>query len=186
MIVLVDMDDTMTDLLGAWCSWLNQTYGTHVSPKDVTDWEVYKFFPTLTQKQVFDVLSSEEFWKTVRPKEGAVECLKQILDDGDEVFIVTAANYDSIKFRFDFIIKRYFPFIKPQYFIMARNKQMVKGDILVDDGVHNLEGGEYDKILVSVPHNSNYDANSNGMQRAETWKDVYKIIQKIKHKRGLQ
>lgn len=53
---------------------------------------------------------------------------------------------------------------------------MIKADFLIDDGVHNHEGGDYFKILVSAPHNRGYDAEANGMVRSENWKFTYDTI----------
>ena len=79
MIILVDMDDTIEELLPAWCRWLNKYYGTSVNPDNITDWEVAKFFPELTIEQVFSpLIDNSSFWKTVKPKPGAVKYLKKL------------------------------------------------------------------------------------------------------------
>jgi len=52
-------------------------------------------------------------------------------------------------------------------------------DFLLDDGTHNLEGGNYNKILFTAPHNKSYDTYKNNMYRADCWKDVYNIIHKL-------
>ena len=38
--ILIDIDDTIEDLLAAWCKWLNDLYGLNVKPDEVTDWDV--------------------------------------------------------------------------------------------------------------------------------------------------
>lgn len=60
--------------------------------------------------------------------------------------------------------------------IITANKQMIRGDVLIDDGVHNLEGGSYKKILMTAPHNRNYDAEANGMIRVSNWTEIEKSI----------
>lgn len=52
----------------------------------------------------------------------------------------------------------------------------INGDVLIDDGTHNLEGGNYFKILMTAQHNKKYDAEANGMLRVETWAEVYSAI----------
>ena len=56
---------------------------------------------------------------------------------------------------------------------------MIRGDVLIDDGVHNLEGGAYAKILMTAPHNRNYDAEGNGMVRVHNWTQVEEAVRKI-------
>lgn len=175
-VVLLDADDTLIDLLSAWCSWLNQFYGLCVTPDEITDWNIAKFFPMLTVEQVFKPLRLEKFWKTVKPKDEAIKYVKQLVDDGFDVYICTSTDYRNVKLKFEHIIDKYFPFISWQQVIVTGRKQMIKADFLVDDGVHNHEGGDYFKILMSAPHNREYDAEANGMVRSENWKSTYDII----------
>ena len=65
--------------------------------------------------------------------------------------------------------------------IIAHSKDMVKGDIRIDDGVHNLVNCDGLKILFTAPHNACIDENDIGAQRANTWKDVDRIVDKFIH-----
>ncbi len=69
-----------------------------------------------------------------------------------------------------------FPFLDWEHIIITNNKQLVRGDILIDDGPHNLVGGEYFKILFDRPHNRNYDDAANGMLRLHTWQEIDSVI----------
>ena len=53
--ILVDMDDTMEELLPAWVVYLNNKYHTNVNPNGITDWDIENFFPELTKEQVFEL-----------------------------------------------------------------------------------------------------------------------------------
>ena len=60
--------------------------------------------------------------------------------------------------------------------IITGRKQMIRGDVLIDDGIHNLEGGEYRKILFTAPYNRDYNAEANGMIRVNTWEEAVRVI----------
>ena len=47
------------------------------------------------------------------------------------------------------------------------------------DGVHNLEGGDYAKILVTAPHNIDYDAEANGMIRVKDWDEILSAVEML-------
>lgn len=179
MIILVDMDDTIEDLLGSWCNWLNNNYGTSVEPESINQWEVKKFFPQLTVEEVFSPFDDKEFWKTVKPKSGSIKYLKKLIKEGNEVYIVTASHYKSIFAKYTYVLKRYFSFIDWNHVIITSNKQLISGDILIDDGPHNLENGKYIKILFTAPHNKSYNAEENGMIRVSSWSQVYNVVHKI-------
>ena len=177
--ILVDMDDTIENLCEEWCNLLNRKYGTSVTYLDVTEWDMSKFFPTLTKEQVFEPLHNEEIWDLLKPKEGAVEYLKKLIDDGFKVYLCTSTDYRNVKVKFEKVVQKYFPYISWKQVIIASDKQMINGDFMVDDGIHNLEGGRYRKILMTAPHNKNYNAEENGMFRANNWEQIYSYIKSV-------
>lgn len=174
--ILIDIDDTIIDLLRAWCNWLNFFHNLNVIADDITDWNIVKFFPTLTAEEVFSPLHNESFWKTVKPKDNASKYVKKLIDDGFNIYLCTSTDYRNIYPKFEFIVKKYFPFIPWKQVIVINRKQMVKADFLIDDGIHNHRGGDYIKILMSAPHNRNYEEEKDDMIRVEDWSSVYDII----------
>lgn len=173
VVVLIDLNDTMTHLVRAWCRYLNKMYGTSVSEDDILGWKISNYFPELTEDQVFEPLYKDSFWWDVEPMVDAPKYIKLLMDEGFDVYVCTASLFATIKSKFECVLGRYFPFISWNQVIVAKNKQLVNGDILIDDGVHNLEGGAYKKILMTAPHNRGYDAESNGMTRVQTWEEAY-------------
>ena len=59
---------------------------------------------------------------------------------------------------------------------MMRDKQMIRCDYLVDDGIHNIVG-EYKGLLMDTPHNRKFEGHPNVM-RVFDWEDVYNVITK--------
>lgn len=176
--VLIDLDDTMTHLCRAWCQWLNAAYGTNVSESDIKGWRVADYFPGLTEQQVHEPIHIDSFWASVEPVTGAAEYIKRLIEEGFAVYVCTASSFYTINAKLKFEIDRYFPFISREQIIVTTNKQLVRGDILIDDGIHNLEDGSYKKILMSAPHNEEYDAESHGMTRVNSWKEAYDAVHK--------
>lgn len=183
MIILIDMDDTIEQLLRAWLRGVNERYGRSVRYEDVTSWDVSKPFPGLTREQVYAIPDEPGFWGTVEPIEGAAEAIRGFMDAGHEVYIVTATPYISVAEKMDDLLFRWFPFITWDQVIITKRKQLIRGDVLIDDGVHNLEGGDYFKILMTAPHNRDYDAESNGMIRVDSWKEIEKLIPELQRKK---
>lgn len=179
MTILVDVDDTIEYFLPAWVDAINKTYGTSVRAEDVDDWDTTKFFEGLTRENLWDAIADESFWKTVKPREDAKIWLKKLVDDGHDVYLLTASGARSIKPKFDYIVNTHFPYIPWNKVIVCSNKQMVKGDVLVDDAPHNLVGGEYEKILLSTTVNKGFDERSIGATRCDNWEQVYKFINEL-------
>lgn len=176
LTILVDMDDTVEDLLGAWVSYLNTRYGTSVQKDEVTQWDISQAFHTLDKAQVYEPLYLDSFWCSVKPIDGASETLQKLMADGHRVLIVTTSAYQTLHTKMEEVLFRYFPFLTWDDVIVTSHKQLVNGDVLVDDGTHNLEGGDYLRILMDAPHNRAYNAEKNGMTRVYNWDDAYDVI----------
>ena len=186
MTILVDMDDTMEQLLAAWLKKLNTMYGYDVTPEDSVVWDVSAAFPGLTREQVYDVPRHDDFWKEVEPVPGAVEVMKKWVDAGHDVYVVTASQYESIPGKMRDHLFKWFPFITWDHVIITSHKQMLKADVLIDDGVHNLEGGDYEKILVDAPYNRHYDEAAHGMKRVYNWAEIEAEVEKIAARKQAQ
>ena len=182
LTILVDMDDTIEGLLQAWVDYLNNRHGTAVKKDDVTDWNVHLFFPEIHRSKVYAPLRDNRFWGTVKPFDTAAEYLQRLKDDGHNVFIVTASDYRTIRSKMDSVLFRHFPMFTWKDVIITSHKQLVRGDVLVDDGIHNLVGGSYEKLLMDAPHNRRFDAEANGMTRVMNWSDAYTKICEISHR----
>jgi 5'(3')-deoxyribonucleotidase len=176
MTILVDMDDTIEQLVKAWVRRVNEKFGRHVEQDQVTDWNMAAPFPGIPKEEVYGVIYEPGFWSGIEPMPGAAEALKHFMDEGHEVFIVTATEIEHVEEKMKGLLFRYFPFLSWTQVIITSRKQMIRGDVLIDDGIHNLEGGEYKKILFTAGHNRHYDAEANGMIRVHTWEEIVRII----------
>lgn len=180
--ILVDMDDTATWLLPIWTEWLNAKYNLNKDWKDIKEWDMSVAYPTLSKEQIYEPLSTEEIWDNVTPRDGAVEVLTDLHNQGYEIYICTSTDYRNIKPKYEKVISKYFPFIDWKHMIVTSNKQMIKADYIIDDAIHNLDGGcQNCKILMYMPHN-NYNVIPEGIERARDWIAVKLIINLNSHK----
>ena len=176
MTILVDMDDTIEQLLKAWVNRANEKYGRAVTLDDITEWNVAAPYIGISREEIYGVIYEKGFWESVEPMPGAAEALKHFMEEGHEVYIVTATEIEHVEEKMKGLLFRYFPFLSWEQVIITSRKQMIRGDVLIDDGIHNLEGGQYRKIMFTAPHNRMYDAEANGMIRVYSWDEVVRII----------
>ena len=179
MTILVDCDDVLEQLVAAWVEYNNLHFGTDVSVDDVTDWDLSIAFPTLTEEQLFQAERDDALWYNVQPMPGASEALQKLIAEGHEIFLVTATRYETVKSKMENVVFKYFPFIDWDHVIITTRKQMIKGDVLIDDGPHNMQGGEYEKILFDARHNRNFDESSVGAVRVHNWEEAYEQVLRI-------
>ena len=179
MTILVDMDDVLEQLVVGWVTYLNERYGTDVTAQDVKSWNVSAAFPTLTHDEVYAAVEDDALWDYVGPMPGAADGIRRLTEAGHEVYVVTAAGYQTLRAKMEKVLFRYFPFIPWERVIITQNKQMIRGDILIDDGPHNLTGGAYRKILFDAAHNRSFDEKSVGAVRVKNWTEVCEAVERI-------
>ena len=158
-IILVDMDDTIENLKEAWVNRLNSMYGYSINFNDITEWDMCKAFTTLTSHQIFEPLFSNNFWEHVTPKKDAMIYLKKLYDE-----------------EFTKALFPYFPFISSDDIIICKDKWLIKGDILIDDAIHNLEKFSGYKVLLTAPHNKLIKEDDT-IFRATNWQQIYSYIE---------
>ncbi|MCM1222536.1 MAG: hypothetical protein NC548_49510 [Lachnospiraceae bacterium] len=175
LTILVDMDDVLENLVQCWTQTLNERYGTSVSEEDITNWHIAEFFPTLTKSQLFGVLQENGFWNKLSPMQNAPEVVERLIHDGHKVRVVTAAHFSTVAPKTDLLLKLY-PCLKWEDVIIAHDKSLIMGDILIDDGVHNLETSTCRKFLFDRPHNRSYCEAENGITRVHNWDEIYRLV----------
>ncbi|MBQ8904569.1 MAG: HAD hydrolase-like protein [Oscillospiraceae bacterium] len=179
MTILVDMDDTIENLTEAWINYANNRFGTAINAADVTTWDPSEAFPSVSHEEMYALLLEDELYETVEPFEGTAYYLQKLISEGHEIFIVTNSPYQVMKAKMEMVLFRHFPFIDWKHVIITGSKPLIKGDVLVDDGIHNLLGGDYAKLLFTAPHNRSFDSDGNGMVRVNCWREVYEVIQRL-------
>lgn len=184
-IVCIDMDDTIENLLEVWVEELNKRYNKQYKLSDVIDWDMVKCFPDLTPDQILSVLDDLSIYDKVRPYKDAQKYIKLLNDNDDfEIYIATRTHPHVFTYKMENLLFKYFPFFKNRQIICIANKQLLNCDVLIDDAVHNLVGGDYDKILMDMPYNKNcisvdindLDYNRDVIKRATNWKDIYNYL----------
>lgn len=176
LTILIDMDDTIEYLLADWLKWLNDWYGTNVTEDDVRDYDLTKAFPSLEPAQVYSPLMFHDLWANLKPVPGARYAIERMQNDGHDIYIVTSSNFQTINTKITCVLNRYFPTIDNDHVIIARKKQMIRGDVMIDDAPHNLIGGQYLKIMPTAAHNRDFDAQKYHILRAENWEEIYDIV----------
>jgi 5'(3')-deoxyribonucleotidase len=175
--IMIDCDDVLNNLSEDWVKYLNKQHGLDVNPQGISHKNIFEAFPMLSRDEVKSPMQDGIFSGTYTVKPGSYECLKEMVDDGHEVSIVTAHINKTTGMKIVWI-KTNFPFLSRDNIIITSKKHKIMGDVLIDDSIYNLLEGNHLKILFDHPNNHGYDAEANGMIRVYTLKEAYEVIQK--------
>ena len=82
----------------------------------------------------------------------------------------------NILYKYNNCLKVHFPYIDWKHVIIAKNKQLVRCDVLIDDGEHNIVG-PYVGLLKDTPHNRDFEAPN--VYHVKNWEEIYTKIHKL-------
>jgi len=151
-----DVDDVLCDLLTPWLASYNEEFDTNWTPDQLTQWEIWLDLGG-READVYRHLRAS-LYKVAQPFFGALAVVEAVRAMGHEVVFLTScpdawhyhaklewlarygftrSDLEVIPFGSAFALKK-----KNEYFT----------DLLLDDGVQNVEG-RVGGILLSRPHN---------------------------------
>ncbi len=172
-ILLIDQDDVMAEYIARLVEEFNDKYKTSFKKTDCTRWDLISIFG----EEIKTVMHQPELFKSLEPVPGAIETFKRLYTSGwFEMYIVTASHPAVVEAKVEWL-EEHMPFFPTNQMIVCSQKQMIKGDYLLDDGMHNIEafqkaGGT--SIVFDRPHN-NQESTSDYV-RVSNWRDFENYI----------
>lgn len=172
--ILLDVDEVVADLLGEWLRRYNLQYEDNLTPDRITDWNLVPFVKPECGSKVYEILGQEDIYDNVQPIPGALEGI-QSLREVSRVVFVTSANVATMRGKVHWLERHGLLGEGPRHedLIIAHDKSMVRGDLLIDDAPHNIQSYPGRKIVFDRPHNRNLPAR---IPRAQGWSVVPRLV----------
>ena len=171
MRFLVDIDDTISNFGEVLVEELNNIYDTSFTEEDMNNWEWLKD----NFKNPWIPTESKEFWDKITIDKNAINCLEKLVEKGEEVYLVTASfPSDTLGYKIRKTLENFNEkYINEENIIVCYNKSLIKGDIRIDDGIHNLYKGDLN-ILLTQPWNKSFNVYKSNILtiRKNNWKEI--------------
>lgn len=172
MIIAVDIDAVCADLAPAWLAAYNRDYHDSLTPEQLKDWGIVEFVKPECGAKIFYYLDNPSFYDRVEAIEGAREYINALRMDGHRIIFVTSSPPSTYGRKFQWLVDK--GFIEHdvdglESYFEARDKSMIRADILLDDGYHNVETFPGVGELFNQPWNLKYDHP----HRVESWREFY-------------
>lgn len=170
--ILVDQDDVLALFVHGVVQKFNARYGTNFTIEDCNQWNLENVFGP----KVWDLVKEEGFFWNLEPVPGALEVFKRLYTSGRyDMYIVTASEPHAYVEKIQWL-EYYMPFFSiDKHFISCKSKDAVWGDVLLDDGMHNIEAfhGIGESIVFDRPHNRHLI----GFKRIYNWYEFEQYIE---------
>ena len=173
MTILVDIDSTITNFSEMLLLANNQLHGTYYRYTDITsyDWFDQTFYTPWKPTEY------QCFWNTVEVNPAAVTAIERWVRQDYKVLLVTASHFnDMLGYKIKRTLEPFNPeLINERNVIIAQDKSVVQGTIMIDDCVKNLYNFNGNRICYAQPWNQHYG----GSLRFSDWDKINEAIQAI-------
>ncbi len=168
-VLVVDMDDVLAKLVPKWVEAVNEGERESVSPSDVLSWDIDSYFKC--GKKVYEYLTYELF-RSLPVMEDSTEVLRKLQEKYDVYVVTSATAYtESLVAKVEWL-EEHFPTIDRTHIVLCGNKNIIKADVMIDDGAHNLEAFEGTRLLFDAPHNK----SNRNFTRVYSWKQIENLL----------
>jgi 5'-nucleotidase len=137
--VALDLDSIGADLMTDWLRLYNDRYGDDLTMAVITDWDTSKFVRPECGRDIFKLLHTPGLYENLRPIEGFLEAVQE-LRTVDQVRVVISTScirswaVAGEKLRW---LAKMLPGQQAADIHLGEAKDIVRADVLVDDGPHN-------------------------------------------------
>jgi len=135
MQILLDVDGVLADFIGAVCA------ETRIPREQITNYNIDSCMPKQESMIVRDAMLSKEFWTSLDPMPEATEATRKLCEDGHDIVVLTRPYpgcYGWVDARLWWLDQN-MPWIRPENVIPTSRKELVRGDVHVNDCAAELE-----------------------------------------------
>lgn len=177
MRIIVDQDQVLCKWVERILEWYNEDKKTSFTIDDIKTWNMTDNLGEHSQDFLRSCMRYPELYRDLEPVEGSIHGLKSLIDDGHDVIIATAvprcagiAYHGKLEW-----LRRNMPWFNLNNFIAIQRKDLLSGDIMIDDGPHNIEAwvkSGRDAIIFDAPWNRNVKDAC----RVKHWNEILSVI----------
>lgn len=169
-VLAIDIDGVCGDLHKVWIDAYNADYEDCLTEHDIYQWDMAGFVKEDCDKKIYNYLFDANIICNVPLYPGTYNALAELSKQHHIVLITAMEHPERIRW-----IRDKLPHIQDA--VIAKDKSILKADIIVDDAVHNLDASIAPiKILWTRPWNT----AENRFPRVKSWKELVHLLWIIK------
>ena len=182
MNIGIDLDNIVVNTTESLIIYLNERIpNLNLKMEDLKEYYVENNISKEYALVVKEAFENKNLWKKVKIISEARTYIEKLYNDGHNLYFVTSSLPENLYKKINhlsrgltFLPKNYIQ----QHTINIHKKQLLNLDILIDDCLSNLLGERaYESICLNYPWNNK--ELSEHIWRADSWKEIYDIINKL-------
>ena len=174
--LIVDCDDVLSRLVEFWVKFYNIENEDDKTVDDIKGWDIQNYLTKGTEEDLFDILNLGNFFRNVPSMPRAKLILRRLREEGHDITVVSDYTNPSQLADKQYWLKTFMD-IEKKDIMFGGKKQIVTGDIMIDDKPENLENFDGIRILFSACHNKLATPENSGYHfRCENWWEVEELL----------
>jgi 5'(3')-deoxyribonucleotidase len=179
MRILVDVDGTVARLHDVWYDRYNKDYNDNLTEAKVIHWNLHEFVKPECGKKIYEYLDAPDLYDTVKPYDGALFAINELKKKGNQIVYVSAGVSGALA-KYKWLVRE--GFITTEHnpeadFIVAYDKNLIIGNMIIDDRDTNVMNFPYGGILLDRPWNiATRVPPGKAVMRANSWQKVLNIM----------
>jgi 5'(3')-deoxyribonucleotidase len=153
-VILMDLDSVTVNLMDKWFGMYNNDYNDNLTPSKIKSWDTHKYVKPECGYCIYDYLALPGFFLDLPFLPGAEEGMHELSKVGELVIVTSASDKPQAVADKLTWVQTHLPMVKKGNTIVTSRKDLVHGDIMVDDSPANLKQTlARHKIVLDYPYN---------------------------------
>lgn len=178
MRIQLDQDQVICKWVERVLEWYNEDYKTAFTRDDVKNyWAMESILGVQGKPYLRSCMRYPRLYDDLDEVPGAIAGIKALMDRGHDVLIATAipacapvAYQGKLEW-----IRRRMPFFPVKNFIAIQRKDVLTGDLLLDDGPHNIDAWNKTN-RTSVVFDCPWNQDTKGTFRVKGWEEFVELV----------
>ena len=166
--IFVDIDGTTLDLMGILLEIYNIDYNDNLTPNDITEWEFANLVKPEAKDKVYGYFDDPSLYWAMQPLPFAVEGISFLKSLGYRIIFATHSTMGASGAKYK-RLKELGLIEKQDDYIEAKDKSLLFGDYLIDDGIHNIK---VFKSGIPILFSQKWNEKEVYSPRVNGWKEV--------------
>jgi len=185
MRLIVDQDEILCRWVDRILEWYNEDYKTEFTRHDVKNyWDMENILGPQGKPFIRSCIRYPELYRDLNEVSGAVKGMMKLKDLGHDVIIATAVPHHggfAYHGKLEWL-RRNMPGFPLNNFVAIQRKDLLNGDLLLDDGPHNIEA--WNKTgRTSVVFDAPWNKECKATHRVRNWEEFVNLVETLSEKK---
>lgn len=152
MNILIDVDDTVCELVKTWLWLYNRQYNDNLVYENIIDWNIIDFVKPEAKDSLFDLINNQFIYTIVPQIDRALDGVTKLKSMGHRVIFATWAMEEASGAKYKWLKRNGFLDNQIDY-IECKDKSLIRADITLDDNFNYVQKFNGMGVLFRKPWN---------------------------------